>query len=63
MSDPTDAPAKPARKPFEQWAAEKKTPRWVLAAVRGGERWPAGYEVTEAKFDAAAKRAAEGASR
>lgn len=41
------------RKPFEQWASEKKTPAWLAAAARAMRGWAIGREVTEEDFDAA----------
>jgi hypothetical protein len=70
MSEETTPPAgpeapaaAPERRPFEAWAKSKKTPRWVLAAAKAGERWPAGRELTETQFDAALQRARTGAHR
>lgn len=45
-------------KPFETWAAEKKTPDWLLAAAAASHQWPIGREMTEAQFDAAVEAAA-----
>lgn len=45
-------------KTVEQWAAEKATPDWLLAAARAGNRWPVGRELTEQEFDAAIEAAA-----
>lgn len=65
----SEAPAEtppPVRKPVESWAAAKKhTERnaWKFAAARAGERWPHGFEVTEAEYDEAVDRAANGAHR
>lgn len=43
-------------KPFEVWAAEKKTPDWLLAATKASQDWPIGREMTEAAFDAGVER-------
>lgn len=46
------APTNPeARLPFEQHAAGLAA--WELAAVKAGQNWPAGREVTLAEFQAA----------
>lgn len=48
----------PELKPFEVWAAEKKTPDWLLAATKASQDWPGGREMTEAAFDAGVQRGA-----
>jgi hypothetical protein len=56
---PDDArPAQAERRPFEQWAVEKKTPDWLLEGTRLSMGWAIGREVYEADFDAAVDRAA-----
>ena len=43
------------RKPAEQWASEKHTPAWLLAAMRAHEQWPLGRDLTEGEFDEACR--------
>lgn len=45
-------------KSIEQWAEEKKTPKWLFAAAKAiTPSWGVGREVTEADFDAVVDRA------
>jgi hypothetical protein len=46
-----------ARRPHEEWAAEKGTPTWLLAAARAKARWALGQEVTEREYDRAVEAA------
>ena len=46
------------RKPFEQWAREKRTPLIDVRRTALMHRWPIGREVTEARFDASIEAAA-----
>ena len=41
------------RRPYEQWAELKQTPKPALDFARGANGWAAGYELTEAEFDEA----------
>jgi hypothetical protein len=49
---PPPSPA-PELKPFEQWAAEKGTADWQLAALKAFKNYPDGREVSAAEFDKA----------
>jgi hypothetical protein len=42
--------------PFEAHAKNKKTPVWLVAAMKAHERWPIGREMTSDEFDAVAKK-------
>ncbi len=46
-----------ARRPHEEWAAEKGTPAWLLAAARAKAGWALGQEVTEREYDRAVEAA------
>ncbi len=46
-----------ARRPHEEWAAEKGTPPWLLAAARVKAGWALGQEVTEKDYDRAVEAA------
>lgn len=46
----------PALEPFEGIAARRKTPDWLLAATKAGQRWAIGHLVTEEQFDDAVKK-------
>jgi hypothetical protein len=46
------APVQGPKKPFEEWAASKKTPKWALAGAKAGRQWPHGFEIAESEFDA-----------
>lgn len=39
--------------PVEQLLAAKKTPDWLFAATKAGQRWATGHLLTEAAYDAA----------
>jgi hypothetical protein len=39
------------RRPHEEWAAQKGTPAWLLAAARAKAGWALGQEMTEREFD------------
>jgi hypothetical protein len=41
------------RRPHEEWAAQKGTPAWLLAATRVKAGWALGQEVTEKEYDQA----------
>lgn len=43
----------PERKPWEQWAKEKRAPAGELLSAKTLHRWPVGKQITEADFDAA----------
>lgn len=47
--------AKPAAalRPFEEWAAVKKSAKWEVAAAKAMHRWPLGKEMSEADYDKA----------
>jgi len=45
------------RRPHEEWAAQKGTPAWLLAAARVKAGWALGQEVTEMEFDRAVEAA------
>jgi len=45
------------RRPHEEWAAEKGTPAWLLAAARAKAGWALGQEVTEKEYDRAVEAA------
>lgn len=45
------------RRPHEEWAAEKGTPAWLLAAARAKAEWALGQEVTEREYDRAMEAA------
>ncbi len=45
------------RRPHEEWAAEKGTPSWLLAAARANAGWALGQEVTEREYDRAVESA------
>jgi hypothetical protein len=51
-------PAAAPRKTVEVWAAEKKTPAWLFAGAKAGNRWPIGRELEEAEYDQAVHAAA-----
>ncbi len=42
---------------IEDWAKDKQVPEWLLAAMKAGNRWAEGKEVTAEDFDDAADRA------
>ncbi len=44
-------------KPFEQWAAEKGTADWQLAALTAFKNHPQGREVTEVEFNTSLEQA------
>jgi hypothetical protein len=44
-------------RPYEEWAAEKGTPTWLLAAARAKAGWALGQEVTEKEYDRAVEAA------
>lgn len=50
------------RKPYEQWAAEKKTPDWLVGAAKCVFNWAQGRELTAKEYDAAVSTAAGAAS-
>lgn len=54
-STPATTPA-PELKTAEQFATDKKVPAWLFAAMRAGERWPFGQQMTEDAFDAVLKK-------
>jgi hypothetical protein len=45
------------RRPHEEWAAQKGTPAWLLAATRAKVGWALGQEVTEGEYDRAVEAA------
>jgi hypothetical protein len=45
-----DSAPPPARRPFEEWVAEKKPAAWLAAAARAMQGWAIGQEITEAQF-------------
>jgi hypothetical protein len=45
------------RRPHEEWAAQKGTPAWLLAAIRVKAGWALGQEVTEREYDQAVEAA------
>jgi len=45
------------RRPHEEWAAQKGTPAWLLAAARAKAGWALGQEVTEREYDRAVEAA------
>ena len=45
------------RCPHEEWAAQKGTPAWLLAAARAKAGWALGQEVTEREYDRAVEAA------
>ena len=45
------------RRPYEEWAAQKGTPSWLLAAARVKAGWALGQEVTEREYDQAVNAA------
>ncbi len=53
----TTLPSSSESKPFEQWAAEKGTADWQLAALTAFKNYPIGREVTASEFDAALEQA------
>jgi hypothetical protein len=46
-----------ARRPHEEWAVQKGTPAWLLAAARAKTKWALGQEVTEREYDRAVEAA------
>lgn len=47
------------RKTVEDWARDKGTADWQVAAARASNRWPQGHELSEADYDAAVTGMAE----
>jgi len=45
------------RRPHEEWAAQKGSPPWLLAAARVKAGWALGQEVTEREYDRAVEAA------
>lgn len=45
--------APPATKTPREWAKEKRTPAWQLAAATAGHVWLSGKTLTESEFDLA----------
>jgi hypothetical protein len=55
-SESNAAPAQ--RRTVEEWARAKSAEPWQYAAARAMRRWPIGFEMTEADFEAALHEAA-----
>ena len=45
------------KKTIEDWAAQKGTPDWLMAAAKYRSKWGQGREVSEGDFDAAVAEA------
>ena len=53
----TQTQSEDIRRSHEEWAAQKGTPAWLLAAARVKAGWALGQEVTEREYDRAVEAA------